>query len=438
MRRETELRLAAAEAALVRSCVALGRALRGAGIRAGVDSAHLFCRALGELSIRDRDEVYWAARATMLRERDQLAAFDAIFERFWEGRELLPTRRGGEHGESDPRMTGPQHGGESMPQFRSGGRASQLVDGGLTQAAREVPSAGGREEGEGMRRGAMAAWSAEDVRLGVKPQPYEPSELRAVRALADELRRSTPQRLSRRSCQARQGRLEVRATLRRSLRTDGEPLRLAFRTRSIRPRKMLLLCDVSGSMDRYSRLMLASLKAAVAANRRAEAFAFATGLTRLTPALAEGDVERSLELARHAVGDWSGGTRIGAALAQLNRDWCPRGVARGAIAIVISDGWDRGDPRLLVRELDRLRLQSRRLVWVNPRPGQVAAQPLAVGLRAALPVIDDYVPGDDERAIAGLGALIRGIDRGRPVRRPASFTLVPEGSALSASERSSR
>src|SRR5262249_7628125 len=152
----------------------------------------------------------------------------------------------------------------------------------------------------------------------------------------------------------RRGQLDLRRTIRRALRTDGEALEPAWSSTSVRPRRIVLLCDVSGSMERYSRILLASLRAAVAAGIKAEAFAFATGLTRLTPKLSDRDVGRALEGARASVGDWSGGTRIGAAFEEFNRVWGRRGLARGAIVIVFSDGWDRGDPGALARETRRL------------------------------------------------------------------------------------
>jgi uncharacterized protein with von Willebrand factor type A (vWA) domain len=170
--------------------------------------------------------------------------------------------------------------------------------------------------------------------------------------------------------------------------------------------------------------LLASLRAAVAAGIDAEAFAFATGLTRLTGTLSDRDVSRALERSRASVDDWSGGTRIGEALAEFNRTWARRGTARGAVVIVFSDGWDRGDPELLARETRRLQLQCRRLIWVNPRPADIDMQPLAIGMRAALPYVDDFVPGHDPRAIAGLGALIRGLDKARPARRQRPLSSV--------------
>jgi len=187
---------------------------------------------------------------------------------------------------------------------------------------------------------------------------------------------------------------------------------------------MALLCDVSGSMERYSRVLLASLRAAVAAGIKAEAFAFATTLTRLTPALSERDVGRALEQARASVDDWSGGTRIGAALAEFNRTWGRRGLARGAIVIVFSDGWDRGDPELLARETRRLQLQARRLIWFNPRPAEIDMQPLAIGMRAAMPYVDDFIPGHDPRAIAGIASVIHGLGKARPARRQRAVSSV--------------
>ena len=199
--------------------------------------------------------------------------------------------------------------------------------------------------------------------------------------------------------------------------TDGEALRLAYMAQRTRPRRMLFLCDVSGSMERYSRVLLGSLKAIVTANSKAEAFVFATQLTRLTKSLDGRDLEKALEQARGSVADWSGGTRIGKALEEFNHSYGRRGFARGAIVIVVSDGWDRGDPAVLAAEVRRIQLQAWRLVWINPRPMLVDQQPLAIGMRAAMPYIDDFVPGHDPRAIAGLAPLVGGLAKQRPRRK---------------------
>jgi uncharacterized protein with von Willebrand factor type A (vWA) domain len=408
------------------AAVALGRALRGAGLPVAIDRELLFLEALAEVDLRRPDHVYWAARAAFLTAPHQIAAFEEVFARFWAGLSLDPEPSSPvEHGESDPRMPGPQRGGESLPQFRPSARSGSLLDGEPTRAAREILAPTGEEGERGPRRGVIAAYSAEEVETRPEPLAFESEEVVAVRRLAEELRRRVPLRRSRRPRSSkRPGRLDVRRTLRAAMRTDGEAIRPAFVSPSERPRKLLFVCDVSGSMERYSRVLLASLGAAVRSGARAEAFVFATRLTRLTPELREGEVGAALERARAAVADWSGGTRIGLALAELNRIWGPRGLARGAIAFIVSDGWDRGDPELLAREVERLRLQCRRLVWLNPRPGDLAGQPLAIGLRAALPCVDDYIPGHDARAVAGLARLVGGLDSGRPTRGSGHFARI--------------
>jgi uncharacterized protein len=414
------------QTAVMDAVVALGRALRREGMSTTVDQELALANALSVIDVRNRNQVRWAAAGCFLRGPHELSVFDRVFDRFWKG-ERLNGPRGPivEHGETDPRMPGPQHGGESLPQFRLEGRSGHLLDGNASQAGQEIPTAGAQEPGQGQRRGVLAAYSPEEIETERHPLAFEREELEAVSILGEQLRRAHPTRLSRRARPSRRrGRLDLRRTVRGALRTDGEALSPAWSSPSLRPRRLALLCDVSGSMERYSRILLASLRAAVSAGIDAEAFAFATGLTRLTPALADRDIGRALEQARAAVGDWSGGTRIGAALAEFNRIWGRRGLARGAILIVFSDGWDRGDPELLARETRRLQLQVRRLIWVNPRPAEIEMQPLAIGMRAAMPFVDDFVPGHDPRAVAGLASLIRGLGETRPGRRQRPVSSV--------------
>jgi uncharacterized protein len=406
------------DAPILQAAVCLGRALRERGVRASMDREMVFCQALAELDPRLRSHVYWAAHAAFLQTPEEQTVFDAVFERFWAGQSLERTAGRAEHGESDPRMTGPQHGGESMPQFRHEGRPASLVDGGASRATREFPSSPDEEQGAGERRGVLAAYSPAESASNVAALDYRPDELAAVRRLADDLRRSVPERRSRRLRPSRCGeRLDLRRTLKAALATDGEAFRLAYAGPTPRPRRLLFICDVSGSMERYSRVLLASLKAAVGSGANAEAFVFATRLTRLTSSLSGRDVDLALEVARARVADWSGGTRIGAVLAGFNRDFGRRGFARGAIVVVVSDGWDRGDPDVLARELRRLQLQARRLVWINPRPVALHEQPLATGMRAAMPYVDDFVPGHDPRAMAGLASIVSGVGAHRPRRR---------------------
>jgi len=419
-------------APVLAAAVGLGRALREQGIASDVERELHFCRAVGELDARRRDDVYWAARATFLASPDEVGAFDAVFERFWAGRPLERRAAMAEHSETDPRMPGAQQGGESLPQYRPGGRSSPLLDGVPSRATQEIPSAGSEDDAGGDRerpRGVLAAYSPAETPAPEERLGYQRDELAAVRRLAEVLGAAMPERRSRRVQPSRHGRVDLRGTLRAALTTDGETIRLARTAPKWTSRRLLLLCDVSGSMERNSRALLAALGGAVSSRLKVEAFVFATRLTRLTEPLTGHDAAGSLERAHALIEDWSGGTRIGAVLTEFNRTYARRGLARGAVVLIVSDGWDRGDPVVLAAELARLRRQAYRLVWLNPRPTELNGQPLAVGMRAALPHIDDYVAGRDPRALGALAEVCAGLGRGRPSRaqRPLTHRV---GSAL--------
>ena len=400
------------------AAVQFGRALRVGGLCTSVDSENVFLRALAEIDVRDAAAVYWAGHAAFVKSPDQIETYKILFERFWEGRPLIPDARGSEHGESDARMGGSHHGGEALPQFGGKGTEKIALDGERTRAHADLPSADGEDAMSNQQVGILVAWSATEELTEQDPMRYQQDELAALRQLAEEIKRAAPERRSRRQRASPCGnRFDVRSTIRQSMATDGEAFRLAYTAARPVPRRLLFLCDVSGSMERYSRVLLASLKVAVGASRKAEAFVFATRLTRLTKSLDGRDFDRALEQARLAIPDWSGGTRIGGALSEFNRTYARRGFARGAIVLVVSDGWDRGDPAILAAEVRRLQLQSRRLIWINPRPMEVDRQPLAIGMRAAMPFIDEFVPGTDPRAIAGMAKLIAGLNTAKPRRR---------------------
>jgi uncharacterized protein with von Willebrand factor type A (vWA) domain len=410
--------LSSPELSIVAAAVGLARALREFGLSASVDAEHSFLRALAEIDVRERTQMYWAGHAAFVKSPADTPVYEAIFERFWEGRPLILQEAGSEHGESDARMQGSHHGGEALPQYGGDARTAAPLDGDRNRGTDDIPTAEGDQGTSNQERGILAAWSDEDTLSRREALDYQQDELLALRLLAQEIKRQAPARRSRRAHASPYGhRFDVRATIRESMATDGEAFRLAFSAPTLRPRRLLFICDVSGSMERYSRVLLASLKAAVGAARRAEAFVFATRLTRLTKTLDGRDLEHALERARAAVPDWSGGTRIGGALAEFNTTYGRRGFARGAIVLIVSDGWDRGDPALLAPEVRRLQLQARRLVWINPRPMAVDQQPLAIGMRAAMPYIDDFVPGHDPRAVAGLARLIGGLASDRPSRK---------------------
>ncbi|MEA2220232.1 MAG: uncharacterized protein QOJ35_2858 [Solirubrobacteraceae bacterium] len=406
------------------AAVEFGRALRTFGLCTSVDSENVFLRALAEIDVRAANDVYWAGHATFVKSPDQIETYRIVFERFWEGLPLIPGKRGSEHGESDPRMGGAHHGGEALPQYGGQGKEKVALDGERSRAHADLPTADGEDSTSNQQVGVLVAWSATEELTEREDMAYKQDELSALRQLAEEIKRAAPERRSRRQRPSARGhRFDVRGTVRQSMATDGEAFRLAYTAPRRVPRRLLFVCDVSGSMERYSRVLLSTLKVAIGASRKAEAFVFATRLTRLTKSLDGHDFERALEQARAAIPDWSGGTRIGGALAEFNRTYARRGFARGAIVLVVSDGWDRGDPAILAAEVRRLQLQARRLIWINPRPMEVDRQPLAIGMRAAMPYIDEFVPGHDPRAIAGMAHLIAGLNTERPHRRafvPAS------------------
>jgi uncharacterized protein with von Willebrand factor type A (vWA) domain len=410
--------LSSPDQAIFSAAVGFARALRELGLSASVDSEHVFLRALAEIDVRDRTQVFWCGHAAFVHAPDQLEVFEAVFDRFWSGRPLLLGEASSEHGESDARMQGSHHGGEALPQYGGQARDAAPLDGERSRGTRDIPTADGDEGTSNQELGLLAAFSSEETLDQRGQLDYQQDELLALRRLAQEIKRQAPSRRSRRPAPSSHGhRFDVRGTVRGSLATDGEVFRLGFTAPTMRPRRLVFICDVSGSMERYSRVLLAQLKAAVGAARRTEAFVFATRLTRLTKALHGHDLELALERSREAVPDWSGGTRIGSALDDFNTIYGRRGFSRGAIVIVVSDGWDRGDPAALATEVRRLQLQARRLVWINPRPMDVDQQPLAIGMRAALPYIDDFVPGHDPRAMVGLATLIGGLAGDRPARK---------------------
>ena len=408
------------EDAVLDAVVALGRGLRESGLCVSVDEEMVLCQALGEVDLRVKEQVYWAAQSALVHGPDDIPAFNAVFARFWAGLTPVEAEIVPEHGETDPRMPGPQHGGENLPQFRQDTQPSESNAGDASRTSREIPT-GSQETGQDgpeRERGVLAAYSPDEVVSEVERLEYAQDELSAVRQLAEELRAAIPERRSRRlRPDRRHGRLDVRRTIRRSMRTEGEAFSPALVSPSRRPRRLVVICDVSGSMERYSRALLAALGGVVGSGLKAETFVFATRLTRLTGALSGYDAGRSLEAARASVSDWSGGTRIGQALKEFNRNYGRRGLCRGAIVVMVSDGWDRGHADVLAREMQRIQSQARRLIWLNPRPTEIHGQPLAMGMRAALPFIDDFVPGHDPRAMTRLAQLIGGLGAGRPARR---------------------
>ncbi|MDX6722207.1 MAG: uncharacterized protein QOD44_379 [Solirubrobacteraceae bacterium] len=371
---------------------AFGRALRAAGVPVGPDRSARFARAIGVSAPRTRTRLYWVARATLVSRREHVAAFDAVFAATFDGTADVADARGD--------TTAPRDAGSARPSPAAAppGRTGPAAPA-LPRFAAARASGAPRDDGGEGDPAVLAAASAEERLRTERFERLAPEELEQARALIAGLRLSPPMRRTRRARRGRHGEhVDVRTTLRRSMRTGGDPVRIARRRRRVRPRKVVFLLDVSGSMEPYARALLALLQGSVGAVH-AEAFVFATRLTRVTRTLATRDPQAALDRALRAAPDWSGGTRIGEALRAFIDRHGRRGMARGAVVVILSDGWERDDPGEIGRQMARLRRLANRVVWVNPRAAAAEYAPLAGGMAAALPYCDAFLSGHSVTAL---------------------------------------
>jgi uncharacterized protein len=364
----------------------LAATMRAAGVRVGVGELLSAHRALSAVDPVDREAAYFALRATLCSRHEDLAAFDAAFAEWF-----LPA------------PAAPPEPPEALDPL------ARLV---LPRAA--VPGVAAPAEVPGDAEVVPSAWSDVELLRDKDFADYTDEERRRARRVMRRLAESVPARPSRRTRPARRrgaappaGRLDLRGTMRASMRTAGDPFERHWREPGERPRPLVLVCDVSGSMEPYARMLLAYMQACVGARRRVEAFVFGTRLTRVTAELRGRDPDAALEGAAHAARDWSGGTRIGEALATLNREHGRR-LGRGAVVVLLSDGWDRGDPAQLEREVARLSRCSHRLIWLNPLKAHPDYQPLTRGMTAALPHVDEFMAAN---SLASLEELAEALDR---------------------------
>lgn len=364
----------------------LAAAMRAQGARVGVGELLGAHRALAAVDCASRGEAKLALRAVLCSGRADLERFEAAFVAVF--------------GDDQPPV-----GADPLAELGTIERAAlprTAIPGSENQAP--PPAA---PEGADPPTTVPAAYSAIELLRRKDFARYSDAEMALARDLIAQLARRGPTRLSRRTrpTRRRSHQPDLRRMLRASLRTGGEPIERRWHAPSRRPRPVVLLCDVSGSMTPYARMLLQYLHASVAARRRVEAFAFGTRLTRITNELAGRDHDRALERAAAAVTDFSGGTRIGAALAELNRAHGRR-VGRGAVVVVLSDGWDRGDPELLKTEIVRLRRSAHRLVWLNPLASHPDFEPLTRGMRAAVPHTDELLPGNSLASLEELASIL--------------------------------
>ncbi len=361
--------------------VAFSRVLRGAGISVPTSSTIAFGEALAVTGLDDRETTYWAGRATLVRRPEDHAVYDRAFRVFWDH----ATGVGGAEQADEPLHVtlaidagdddGTDEGDEAAPPD------GPVVE--LRFSATEV-----------LRRKDFAQYSAEEL--------ADAQHLMSRLRLAGSPRRSL--RLA--AAARRTDRPDLRRTVRAAMRAGGETVRREFLEPSTRHRRLVLLLDVSGSMEPYARALIRFVHAAVAGRQKVEAFALGTRLTRLTRELSTRDPDEALARAAERVVDYGGGTRLGEGLRAFNDEWGQRGMARGAIVVVLSDGWDRGDPAVLAEQMQRLHRVAHKVIWVNPLKVTPGYAPLARGMAAALPHVDDFVEGHSIEAVEQLARVI--------------------------------
>ncbi len=364
-----------------RMAVAFSRVLRGAGIATPIGNVITFTESITRLGIDRRDDVYWAGRATLIRRPEDIGLFDRAFEVFWNQRRSLD-----DVVEETLHLTINIDADDGSTDDGQAQARDDEDDGSITLRFSSI---------ETLRSKDFAAYSPEELHLAQELM----SRLRLV---------GTPRASFRMVPGSRRGRPDLRRTVRSSLRTAGEPITRHHLENDRRLRRLVLLLDISGSMEPYARALLRFVQAAVAGRQKVEAFAIGTRLTRVTRELGARDPDKALRLASHRVQDWSGGTRLGDCLREFNDQWGVRGMARGAIMVVLSDGWDRGDPDVLAEQMRRLQRVSHRTIWVNPLKVTPGYAPLARGMAAAMPFIDRFVEGHSLDAMEQLAREIGG------------------------------
>ncbi|MEY3801774.1 MAG: hypothetical protein RLZZ51_56 [Actinomycetota bacterium] len=360
--------------------VAFARILRGAGLDVPLDSVIIFVNALGQLGLEDRNDVYWAAHATLIRRHEDTPIFDRAFAVFWDQRIAIDTNI-------------------SQRELVS---MTLLIDDENTSADDTAGEPVDDENTITLRFSSVETLREKDF------AEYNPAELREAEQFMSSLRLAGPPKKSLRLIKTNRhgARHDIRRTMRASLQHDGEPIERYWREPSTRLRRLVVLLDISGSMEPYARALLRFMHAAVVGRQRVEAFTFGTRLTRITKELTSRDPDKALSQTSAQVSDWSGGTRLGECLRTFNDKWGVGGMARGSIFVVLSDGWDRGDPEVLAEQMQRLNRVAYRVIWVNPLKVSPGYAPLARGMAAALPYIDDFVEGHSLEALQHLTEVI--------------------------------
>ncbi len=408
----------AGEGSILPNLLMFGEVLRRLGLDVGSGNMLDLVRATEFVPIGgNRNDFRLAARALLVHRRSDLELFDEAFQVFWRrpahGRSMRDLRSMGEERRyRTPRV---------MP------HREDTSDGPPQDDARE--DAGDRQPVVDLQR----SFSAREVLRQRDFAEYTPAEVAAARSLMAELAWDLGRRRTRRLTWGDGSDIDLRRSMRRSLSHGGEMIDLAYRQRKTKPRPLALICDVSGSMERYTRMLLHFVHTMAVSGQHLEAFLFATRLTRITRHLDHRGVDRAVSEVARAVPDWAGGTRIGDAVKTFNYRWARRVLRGGAVVLVISDGWDRGDPELLSQEMARLQRSCHRLIWLNPLLGSPDYQPLTRGMQAALPYIDDFLPAHNLHSLQELARHLNDLTARRALPPARRRTETEDGDEASTS-----
>ena len=365
---------------LLANVARFGRILRRAGMDVDGGQTATFARALGLLGLDRRADVRAAGCTIFVRRREDVRVYEAAFDLFWR------------------RRSGSGDMNQNLPRLRQDERREQPAD-------PAEPPEGGSDPAEPVAAVRPGAASLNEELRTADFGALSAAEARDAEAMLEALRPRLPMRRARRHRSGPRGqRPAARAMLRRALAAGGEAVAWRWLRRTSRPRPIVLVCDISGSMERYSRFMLRFAHALHRSGAPLEVFVFGTRLTRITRQLQVRSPTAALRQVASKVVDWNGGTRIGESLHELNRRWVRRTVRSGAVVLLVSDGWERGDPAVLAREMGTLRRSCHRLLWIDPLAARPGFEPVTVGLQAALPFVDEFVPAASVASLEELAA----------------------------------
>jgi uncharacterized protein with von Willebrand factor type A (vWA) domain len=352
-----------------------GRVLRGMGLDINPGRMMDLVSALDHIEIGRKSDFFYSARTLLVHQREDLSLFDEAFEMFW--------RRPADSWQVD---------WAGLPQRRRP-RGPVVTPPPLEEAARQQEDGSSTSNQEMTVIEVTRTYSNREILRHKNFAELSAEEAEAVKQMMTQLLWNVAERRTLRKRPGKGHSIDMRRTLRRSLRSEGEIIRWSYRVPKRKPRPLVVIADISGSMERYTRLLLHfiyGMKAAL--NQPVEAFVFSTRLTRITRPLQLRDLDQALHKIAQIVHDWAGGTRIGESLKSFSFEWGRRVLGRGAVVLIISDGWDRGDVELLKREMARLKRNCYRLIWLNPLLGAPDYEPLTRGIQAALPYVDDFLP----------------------------------------------